>query len=160
LRPSFFTTLLWRFSSSFLRNSRRVLRRDTIFKRPLREWLSFGCFFRCFASSSISWVSIAIWTSAEPVSFSCLLYSSMSFCFSFCVSIMRMHPILPFNLSFDKKCASPSTAPLLIQHSHFGRRTTRPILCNILRTSHNPALATRCRESSLYCATSFGRRTI
>src|SRR3954465_10020615 len=56
-------------------SSRR--RRPTSRSRPRRLWWSCLCIFRCSVRSLIRRVSIATWTSGEPVSFSTVAYSVM-----------------------------------------------------------------------------------
>src|ERR671921_124223 len=52
-------------------------RRPTSRSRPRRLWWSCLCILRCSVRSLIRRVSIATWTSGEPVSFSTVAYSVM-----------------------------------------------------------------------------------
>src|SRR5690606_27308083 len=72
-------------------SSRR--RRPTIFRRPRRECWSCRCSRRCAVSPLMRSVRIAIWTSGEPVSLSCVRDDSTiwSFC-SFCNAMLRAPP--------------------------------------------------------------------
>src|SRR3989344_5363739 len=95
LSSSFLIKLTYLLGSSFFRKSNNLFLFETIFKIPLREELSFLCFSRCLANRLISSLNKAIWTSADPVSFSCTACFFISFVFSVPVKaiLIRKHII-------------------------------------------------------------------
>ena len=95
---------------SFKKPSKRR-RLPTIIKRPLREWKSFGFAFMCSVNSRMRAVRTATWTSGEPVSPSCVLYSAIIACF-FSGAIMINSPSEPttlvkFSTNSGKSMAHP-----------------------------------------------------
>jgi len=89
-KPSFLTSALYErlfFCSRYFKCRRRSA---TSPKRPRRECLSFGFFFKCCESSSILRDRIAVCTSGEPVSSSWRWISLMVLAFFRFVSIKEI----------------------------------------------------------------------